>query len=466
MLRFISDPIRAAVQAIRSLGRPPAYDHRMHSVPSAWVRYLHHPQVAGSDWAVEAEQILEDNTRLAQASLYTQNLLVDRPWRWMKPRDTDRAIRNADFLNRTCGLAGQPRLMDRPFHLVLEPFARSIDCGWRLGEVDYHTRWNAETKSWETYVRDVFDIRATHVQGWDWSPDGRHVEWARLLDGRRVPLEKCVHVRHRPQGEDPEGDLGRLYACRRLHKAAMLVQDLLMVGIEQWALQIPAIEVDYEGENVYGAVRFQQMIDEAFETARAFVAREESALLHGRYLKLSTYGGPNGFRPLDLVEVHRFLDDLGLAAYMAGALALGSNQTGAKNVADFLESGTMTMLSAMGRSVGAAFSSRRRHERAFLRTLDLTFGPQDPLDYPELQPEGLDEERIARLLNVLPHWLAADAPTRVPNVWRALVRYGGVDPDIEEEARAHVENKRTRPLHLPNLDPSAGGLPARPGAAA
>ena len=107
--------------------------------------------------------------------------------------------------------------------------------------------------------------------------------------------------------------------------------------------------------------------------------------------------------------------------------------------------------------MSAAVGDRRRGYRAVLRTLDMTYGDQDPRDYPVLEADGLQEQAIARIMNVVPNWVVAGVPEKEPELWRLLKRFGG-----STEQNAPIPDRTSRAnVRLPNLDPSAGGLPAK-----
>lgn len=436
-----------------------AADRLIRSRISRWVLTRNLADLEGRAWAQQAETMLADNPQLDQVSMYTQAALVDRPWRWLRRegRDTDAARRNEKFMNENF-FGG---LMDRPWDIIAQQMARFIDIGWRVGEVAYGELYDHARGRWIYYVKDIHDIRPTNLGGWKWSADSRQVESMMLVDGTDVPLRKCVHLRHRHQGDDPEGDLGRLYSCRRVHDLFQLYQDLIAVGGEKWALQTPVVERNPEADRHYDSDTIAQMVNGAFEAAENYAAGENSVLMANPAVRLSTFGASNGFNPNSLVDVCRWTGDLGAGAYMAGSLTLGQGKVGAKNLGELLEGGLMTMLSQAAKSLEAGIGDRRQGHRAVLRVLDLTFGDQDPRDYPVFRAEGLQEAYIARIMNVLPNWMTAGVPAAVPDAWRALLQYGGVrtsEPPPERTSRAKVA--------LPNLDPSAGGLPAKPRAAA
>lgn len=420
-------------------------------------------ELDGSAWAIEAEEMLEADVRLATADAYARMSIKNARWVWSPGCDSIAAERNADHMNRNFGMGPyRSGRMKRRWRKVIDPITRFIQIGWRLVEPTYTVTWDPGTQRYRYWIADLVDMRPTEHDAWIQGRDGELAgcQYAgsiiRIRD-QRTGQPNLVHFVRGDQAGDLEGNRGLLYPARRPYAITKLYDDLIMVGGERWALQAPTVEIDRSiaSRHGYTADMVDEMISDAFAAAVDYAAGEGTVLVQNPVARMGTYGIQGNFLPSELVAVRTFYDNLKLHAYFAGVLALGSNETGAKNVGQVLETPFTALVVDASWDISDALSAP---DGPAAWVLEASFGPQDQNDLPYLEPDGIDEEPIADLINVIPNWLAVEADTRAPELWQEILRIAHATQGAAPQASY---NRRRQP-RLRNHDPSAGGVPAAP----
>lgn len=481
---------KAAAQARRVGPRVRRGAAIRHKTPDSHWTQLGRGEMTGAEaagWACSASQMLQGCTEIALADRYTRGELASLRWVYLPGRRADGTVspaarRNARHLNVNLGLLSEDprapgsRYCRRSFPDYISTIARSATIGWRTSAVEFD--WEIRTRNGHReaiyWVRDFIDLPPQYHERFDYDPDvGLVAEYNTWTgQGRSYPATHLHVVTVGKEGTNLYGDGGLLYPCRADYNLGELYRRLTAVGGEKWALMSPIIRVNRKAAEDLGYEEddVDDMIAQGYSALERYVGGDSNVLLANPAVNYETYGNPN-FDPMKMLEVLRYTDGKKLRAYLLNLLAMGSSETGARNIGDHLRGAHRTLLIHLADTIAAAHSGPPRPGVASLmRCLDWSYGPQHPLDYPVLVHLGVREHPLADLLPHLPHMLNPALKTDRGGVsWmHSLLQLAQLDPNlnVQDGMRALAEPAPKPSGRTPrsvNLDPSAGGLPARVG---
>lgn len=438
----------------------------------------------------------QECAELALADMYTRSALASLRYMFMPGRETAEARRNAWHMNLNFGLLSrnptQPgaRYTRRRFSTYISQLARAASIGWRSQAVEFD--WYRDTAGqYRYFVRDLVDLPPQFHNEFVRQPGVGLVGEINSWTGQQVryPATHLNVLTIEQEGTNMYGNGGLLYPCRKPHTLDQLYYRLIAVGGEKWALFTPIMNIDREAARRLGYAEedVDAMIDDGYAALAAYVGGDSNVLIGNPAVSFSTYGNPH-FDPMKLDAIRKSASNKKLRAYLLNLLAMGSNDQGNRSVGDHLKGAHQTLLIGLADAICEVMSGApRRGVAAHMRALDMSYGPQHPLDYPVLWHFGLKEHPGADLLPHVPHWLLPqlDLKRREPGLYRGLLQLAGIDPDdplehgmrqlgaddspagvidaepVEPETGSAAASGRMP--RMANTDPSAGGPPARPG---
>ena len=389
--------------------------------------YEQNPKLDGSRWPGVAEEMLRTEPKLAMADQVMRHTGLTARWRFVAKNESPAARRNADFMNRNFGLgesAGAGRLVS-PWEAQVDrmlPFAR---IGYRYLEVLYRVEdglvWvsdfaDCEPEAHERWVVDEGE-RLEAVTQRVWSGGG----------AGPIPAAKLVLLTLNLTGRNFEGR-GWLRPAWPWYELKRHILDLLAVGSERWALATPVLEVDRALAQTLGYApdAVTQMITEGQRAVAEYASGSSSYLVQTPAVRVGAFNA-QGFNPDGLLKVATHCNQEMLAAGIANGMELGLGEVGSRSVGDLLQAQfNLFMVNQLDTIAGAVGGRPGPGRGAALRVLDWNFGAQRPEDYPALEHEGLEVDRITELLPPLPHRRAAGFATPTNEVERRIWRAVGL----------------------------------------
>jgi len=288
------------------------------------------PELQGRAWPRTAREMLRTDAKLAGIqSILTQALLSAR-WEVVPGDSSEEARRNAEHVRQALGLEGRPaRLRSGSFEAELERMLWYLPVGFRVLE----ELWRVE--GGQVWLDGWADTEPESVQEWRRGPDGSlaYIVQAHVPGQPApapIPAHKALVLTRAQTGDDYTGT-GILRPCWKWWRLKRHVMDQLGVGAERWATPTPVVGFDRDllKERLYPEEAIRELVAEAYDAARAYVAHGEAALQLPTGVTMSTYG-EGAYDPAGLLSVIDHANQELATAYVAHFIELGLGDVGSR----------------------------------------------------------------------------------------------------------------------------------------
>lgn len=404
------------------------------------IRPRQNPILKGKAWAIEADQMITDDTALSSFTLAMQQTLLSASWSFSVP-DTasDQAKRARDYLNHAFGLSGHPGRLQGGFEAALRTLVSFVDVGFRYVEEIY------EVSDGKVWLRKYDDrMPSAHYQ---WvMKDGELESVVQMApDGtlKTIPADKILLLSFRRKGDDFEG-VGLLRPCHSPWMRKRDVIEALGIGIDRMALPIPKMMTDPKAMEEAGCRPEEiepasKILEEQIEK---MISHEMAYFKVSPGLDVGAYEINTAFKPTELISVVQMYDQQMAQAYLMGFLMLGVNDTGSRAVGDvqetFFRRCCVNILDLVASAIGGAAGPGTGTAG---RLLQWNFPDLAQEEYPILGHRGL---QVQALLDVVGQFGALKSngfltpDDRIENAIRSVSGIQPLSPDQERSSQERL----------------------------
>lgn len=265
--------------------------------------------------------------------------------------------------------------------------------------------------------------------------DGVYQDMVGKIVPEPIPSNKMILLTLNKTGSNFEG-VGMLRSCWWWWRTKQRVSNMMLVGLDRWAVPTPKVTVDRSVAEQQGYTQsdIEAMIDEAEAQAQNFLSSEQSYLVESSAVKFDNYSVmPNLYSqgPIDIITK---CDSQIAAAFLAQFADLGNTETGARSVGEIhLSVFRRAAINLCDLIAGVVSGPDRRAAGTIGRLIQWNYGPMDPSKLPRLTHLGLDTDDLAESMGMLPGLVQSGLLTPDDELERALRQRLGAG-DLPEDA--------------------------------
>ncbi len=397
------------------------------------------PKLTGKSWVLEAESMLSSDPIVRRSWTMLRQTLLSASWRFESANVGDPVCDElARFANECYGFDGYSGQMSLSWEQQLSYLWEFVPLGYRYAEEVYRVGPDANGKI-KVWLDRYADREPSAHQKWlsrdGQQLDGVYQDMVGKIVPEPIPSNKMILLTLNKTGSNFEG-VGMLRSCWWWWRTKQRVSNMMLVGLDRWAVPTPKVTVDRSVAEQQGYTQsdIEAMIDEAEAQAQNFLSSEQSYLVESSAVKFDNYSVmPNLYSqgPIDIITK---CDSQIAAAFLAQFADLGNTETGARSVGEIhLSVFRRAAINLCDLISGVVSGPDRRAAGTIGRLIQWNYGPMDPSKLPRLTHLGLDTDDLAESMGMLPGLVQSGLLTPDDELERALRQRLGAG-DLPEDA--------------------------------